>query len=232
VLAAAGVASRRAAEELIAAGRVQVDGAVVRVMGTRVDPARARIEVDGERVDVDRSREYLVLNKPSGVVTTARDPVGRPTVVQLVRARGRVYPVGRLDADTTGLLLLTSHGELAHRLTHPRYRIPRTYLADVRGTPSREALDRLRAGVGLEDGIARASAVRVRRRAGGRSQVEITVTEGRKHEVRRMLEAVGHPVSALARIAFGPLSLGDLKVGKSRRLSPAEIGRLLAATGL
>jgi 23S rRNA pseudouridine2605 synthase len=232
VIAAAGVASRRAAEQLIEEGRVSVDGATVRVQGMRVDPARARVEVDGERINVDPRHVYILLNKPAGVVTTASDPRGRRTVLDLIKTKKRVYPVGRLDADTVGLVLLTDHGELTHRLTHPRFEVPRRYLAEVRGNMSKEAVQRLIAGVRLEDGVARAAAVRVRRRAASRSLVEVTMTEGRKHEVRRMLDAVGYPVLNLVRIAFGPLVLGDLASGDSRRLTAEEVGRLLAAVEL
>lgn len=232
VIAAAGVASRRAAEELIDEGRVSVDGSVVRVQGMRVDPAHARIEVDGERINVDRRHVYLALNKPAGVVTTAADPRGRPTVIDLVRTARRVVPVGRLDANTFGLILLTDHGDLVHRLTHPRFQIPRVYAAEVRGTMSREAATRLRQGIELEDGVARAKTVKIRRRAAARSLVEVAMTEGRKHEVRRMFEAVGFPVLELVRISFGPISLGALPSGKSRKLTAAEVGRLLSAAGL
>ncbi len=232
VLAAAGVASRRASEELIEQGRVSVDGEVVRVQGKRVDPARARIEVDGSRINVDPRHEYLLLNKPAGVVTTARDPQRRPTVVDLVRPKARVYPVGRLDVDTHGLVLLTSHGALAHRMTHPRYQMPRRYVAEVRGVPNQAALRRLERGVRLADGPARAKAVRVTRRSSRRAHLEITMTEGRKHEVRRMMEAVGHPVLDLVRVGFGPLRLGRLRTGEWRPLTAAEVGKLLAAVGL
>lgn len=231
-MAAAGVASRRAAEELIAAGRVRVDGAVVRTQGTRVDPARARIEVDGERINVSTRYEYVLLNKPAGVVSTVNDPQGRRTVLDLAGARQRVYPVGRLDAETTGLLLLTNHGELAHRLAHPRYQVPRVYLAEVRGAITKDAERNLVKGVRLEDGWARAKAVRVRTRAPGRSQVEVTMTEGRKHEVRRMFEAVEFPVIRLARTGFGPLRLRGLPAGATRRLSAEEVGRLLETVGI
>ncbi|MGZ4209188.1 MAG: pseudouridine synthase [Actinomycetota bacterium] len=232
VIAAAGVVSRRAAEQLIDQGRVSVDGQVVRVQGMRVDPARARIEVDGERINVDQRHEYIVLNKPAGVVTTAHDPQGRPTVLDLIRARRRVVPVGRLDAETLGLVLLTDHGELIHRLTHPRFQIARVYVAEIKGNVSRDALSALRQGVRLEDGVARASSVRLLRRAASRSLIEITMTEGRKHEVRRMLAAVGFPVVELVRVAFGPVALGALASGKSRRLTAEEVGQLLSATGL
>lgn len=232
VLAAAGIASRRAAEQMIAEGRVTVDGVVVTVQGRRVDPNTARIEVDGQRVNVGRAHEYILLNKPSGVVTTTSDPEGRRTVLDLVRSSRRIWPVGRLDAETTGLLLLTTDGELANRLMHPRYEVPRTYLAEVSGVPTETALKRLTDGVRLEDGIARARSARLRAKSRTRAQVEMTMTEGRKHEVRRMLEAIGHPVTKLGRTRFGPLSIGALRPGESRRLAAAEIGKLLESAGL
>jgi 23S rRNA pseudouridine2605 synthase len=198
----------------------------------RVDAARARIEVDGERINVSRRHEYILLNKPAGVVTTVRDPEGRPTVRDLIRSNRRLYPVGRLDAETLGLVLLTDNGELTHRLTHPRFQVPRVYSAEVKGHFSKSAADRLKDGVQLEDGIARAAKVRVRRSAAARSLVEITMTEGRKHEVRRMLDNVGYPVIRLVRTAFGPISLGTLPSGKSRKLTAEEVGRLLTAVRL
>jgi 23S rRNA pseudouridine2605 synthase len=221
-LAHAGVASRRAAEQLVFGGRVTVGGEVVR------DPARGvseqdAIAVDGEPVALERRHVVYALNKPAGYVSTARDPQGRPTVVSLVPSRERLYPVGRLDADTTGLLLLTNDGELAHRLTHPRFEVPRTYRAVVRRPPVREAaLRRLREGVELDDG--RTAPARVRRLAPDR--IELVLHEGRKRQVRRMCEAVGHPVVRLERVAFGPLALGDLAPGAHRRLGAAEVARL------
>lgn len=232
MLAAAGVASRRAAEQLIVEGRVTVDGRVADVLGTRVDPARARIEVDGERINVSDRHRYILVNKPEGVVTTASDEKGRKTVLDLVRVKGRVYPVGRLDADTAGLILLTDHGELAHRLTHPRYQVRRVYIAQVAGVPNPTALRRLRDGIELEDGFAKPRSVRVFGKTSRRAQIEIVITEGRKHEVRRLFDAIGHPVERLVRIAFGPLALGELAPGKSRHLEPKEVGALLAAAGL
>jgi 23S rRNA pseudouridine2605 synthase len=223
-LAHAGVASRRAAEELIAEGRVTVDGEVV------TDPARdvagtETIAVDGERVGRKPTRLVVyAVHKPAGVVSTARDTHGRPTVVDLVKAPGlRLYPVGRLDSDTTGLILLTNDGDLANRLTHPRYEVPKTYRAHVRGGALREGdLRRLREGIELDDG--RTAPARVRQVRPG--LLEITIHEGRKRQVRRMCDAVGHPVERLERVAFGPLRLAGLKEGAARRLSPAEIERL------
>src|SRR3954447_10304177 len=220
-LAHAGVASRRAAEEGVRDGRVTVDGEVVTAPAGDVDDSSA-VEVDGRPVEAE-PREVHALNKPAGVVSTARDTHGRPTVVELVESEHRLYPVGRLDADTTGLILLTNDGELAERLTHPRYEVEKVYRARV--DPPRVAESSLRAlreGIQLEDG--RTAPARVR--ATGSGELEIAIHEGRKRQVRRMCEAVGHRVAALERIALGPLRLGDLEPGASRRLSPAEVERL------
>jgi 23S rRNA pseudouridine2605 synthase len=224
-LAHAGVASRRAAEQLVFGGRVTVGGEVVR------DPARdvtedAEVTVDGERVGTER-RVVHALNKPAGVVSTAHDTHGRRTVVDLVPSSARLYPVGRLDADSTGLILLTNDGALAHRLTHPSFEVPRVYRARVRRAPVRErALRALREGVELDDG--RTAPARVKRLAP--DKLEITIHEGRKRQVRRMCEAVGHPVVALERVAFGPLRLGRLGPGEHRRLTRAEVEALRKAT--
>jgi 23S rRNA pseudouridine2605 synthase len=223
-LAHAGVASRRAAEVLIAEGRVTIEGDVVR------DPARdvtgeEAIAVDGEAVRAPRQRVVYALHKPPGVVSTARDTHGRRTVVDMVPSSQRLYPVGRLDADTTGLILLTNDGDLAHALTHPRFEVPRTYRARVEGRPGERALQALRSGVELDDG--RTAPARVR--LVGAHELELTIHEGRKRQVRRMCEAVGHRVVALRRIAFGPLRLGDLGAGHHRRLTAAEVARLRAA---
>ena len=223
-LAHAGVASRRAAEQLIAAGRVSVGGEPV------TDPARDVDESSGVAVDgrpvAPEPREVHALNKPAGVVSTARDTHGRPTVVELVRSRRRLYPVGRLDADSTGLILLTNDGELANRLTHPRYGVEKVYRARVQpARVSRRALEALRQGVELEDG--RTAPARVRQPRPG--VLDITIREGRKRQVRRMCEAVGHRVVELRRVAFGPLGLRGLEPGQSRRLSRAEVERLRRA---
>ncbi|HEY7076380.1 MAG TPA: pseudouridine synthase [Solirubrobacteraceae bacterium] len=220
-LAHAGVASRRAAERIVAEGRVAVDGEPVRDPARDVDDGNA-VAVDGRPVHTVATVVY-VLNKPAGVVSTARDPQGRRTVVQLVPSDQRLYPVGRLDADTTGLILLTNDGALAHRLTHPSFEVPRTYRATVERPPVREpALRALREGVALEDGCTAPAAVRRL----GPDRLELTIHEGRKRQVRRMCEAVGHPVKALERVAFGPLRLGGLEPGEHRRLRPAEVERL------
>src|SRR4051794_19485592 len=223
-LAHSGIASRRAAERLIAEGRVTVGGEVV------TDPARdvdenSEVRFDGARVGPE-SREVFAVNKPAGVVSTARDTHGRPTVGSLVPSERRLYPVGRLDADTTGLILLTNDGELANQLTHPRYEVPKTYMAQVEPAHvSRAALRALREGVELEDGVTAAASVREVRPG----VLEIRISEGRKRQVRRMVEAVGHRVVALERVAFGPLRLEGLAPGEHRRLSAAEIERLRKA---
>jgi 23S rRNA pseudouridine2605 synthase len=224
-LAHAGVASRRAAEGMIAEGRVSVGGEPVTDPAHDVDE-RSGVEVDGRSV-APEPREVHLLNKPAGVVSTAQDTHGRPTVIELVSSERRLYPVGRLDADTTGLILLTNDGELAERLMHPRYEVPRTYRAAVRGFPEEGALRALAEGVELEDG--RTAPAEVRLLDDGR--VELTLREGRKRQVRRMLEAVGHPVAALERVALGGLELGGLAAGESRRLRADEIERLTESPG-
>jgi 23S rRNA pseudouridine2605 synthase len=234
VLAAAGVGSRRACEALIAAGRVSVDGAVVRQQGLRVDPARAVIQVDGLRVATpEGGLVHLLLNKPRGVVSTMDDPEGRRSLADYVRGRrGRLFHVGRLDTDTEGLLLLTNDGELAHRLAHPSWGVPKTYLAEVPGPLPRDLGRRLRAGIPLEDGVVAVDGFRVVDSVGPRVLVEVTLHEGRKHVVRRLLAEVGHPVQRLVRTRYGPVSLGDLRPGKVRPLNRQEVGELYAAVGL
>ena len=227
-LATAGVASRRASEEIVRAGRVSVDGETV------IDPARDvgsgdEVTVDGQPLSSAAPRRIVyALNKPAGVVSTARDPQGRPTVVTMVPQTERLYPVGRLDIDTTGLILLTNQGELAHRLTHPSFEVEKTYRAVLGGPALHErALRSLREGVELEDG--RTSPAHVRRVSA--DTLEITIHEGRKRQVKRMCEAVGHPVRRLERVRFGPLELGELRQGRWRKLTEAEIEALMAASG-
>jgi 23S rRNA pseudouridine2605 synthase len=220
-LARAGVASRRRADELIKAGRVTVNGE--RGQLNTVVGARDEVEVDGRPVARQPLR-YVLLHKPAGVVTTARDPQRRPTVVELVPDEPRVVPVGRLDADTTGALLLTNDGPLAHRLAHPRYGIEKTYVAEVEGDPDAEALRRLRDGIALEDG--RTAPARARRLGAGR--VELVLHEGRKHQVKRMLAAVGHPVTQLHRSVYAGLTVEGLEPGRWRELEPSEVERLRA----
>jgi 23S rRNA pseudouridine2605 synthase len=224
-LANAGVSSRRAAEQIIADGRVSVDGEVVTDPARDVD-AQMAISVDGTPVVLLDGHVVYALNKPAGVVSTAKDTHGRPTVVELVPSQQRLYPVGRLDADTTGLILLTNDGDLAHRLTHPSFEVDKTYLAVVSGGPVREqALASLRHGVELDDG--RTAPARVERLRA--DTLAITIHEGRKRQVKRMCEVVGHPVLSLQRVRFGPLELGQLKPGAHRRLSGEEISLLSAA---
>lgn len=228
VLAAAGVGSRRAVERLIEQGRVRINGRRAE-LGNRVDPATDVVEVDGARVPLAAHLVYYLLNKPPGVVTTGRDPEGRTTVLDLVDLPVRVWPVGRLDADSEGALLLTNDGDLTNRLTHPRYGVPKTYLAEVAGQVSERTLKRLARGVELDDGPSPRAALRLVERVAGGSLVEITVTEGRNRLVRRMCEAAGHPVRRLVRTAIGPLMLGRLKPGTVRRLAPAEVQALYRA---
>jgi 23S rRNA pseudouridine2605 synthase len=233
VLAQAGVASRRAAEELIAEGRVSVNGEVVSEFGRRVDPDTAVIHVDGVRIVVRADLVHLALNKPRGVHTTMSDDRGRPCVGDYVRDRPeRLFHVGRLDADTEGLLLLTNEGELAHRLMHPSYVVLKTYLAEVTGSIPRTLGRRLREGVELEDGIVRVDGFRVVDSSGGKTLVEVVLHEGRNHIVRRLLAEVGHPVRKLARTQLGDVRLGSQRSGTLRALTPAEVGSLYAAVDL
>jgi 23S rRNA pseudouridine2605 synthase len=231
VLAAAGVGSRRACEDLIFRGRVTIDGRVAQ-LGDKVDPASAVIHVDGERIVIDARLVHLAMNKPRGVVSTMADEKGRAALADyLGRVNERVYHVGRLDADSEGLLLLTNDGELAHRLMHPSYGVPKTYLAEVAGPVPRNLGRRLMAGVDLSDGPASVDAFRVVDTLGRLAIVELTLHEGRKHIVRRLLAEVGHPVSRLVRTAIGPIRLGDLRPGRTRRLTNAEMAALFRAAG-
>ncbi|MGH3624038.1 MAG: pseudouridine synthase [Sciscionella sp.] len=236
VLARAGVASRRTAEELIDAGRVSVDGKQVTEQGRRVDPETAVIHVDGMRVVLRDDQIYFALNKPRGVHSTMSDDRGRPCIGDYLRGRARegagLFHVGRLDADTEGLLLLTNDGDLAHRLMHPSYNVLKTYLAEVPGPVPREVGRRLRAGVDLDDGPVAVDAFRVVEQLPGKAMVEVVLHEGRKHVVRRLLDEVGHPVSRLVRTQIGELRLGSARPGTLRRLNQGEIGSLYAAVGL
>jgi 23S rRNA pseudouridine2605 synthase len=233
VLAQAGVASRRASEDLITAGRVSVDGQIVTELGVRVDPAVAVIHVDGTRLQLDSSRVYLALNKPRGVVTTMRDPQGRPCVGDIIGGRTeRLFHVGRLDTDTEGLLLVTNDGELAHRLAHPAYEVPKTYLAEIPAPVPRDLGRRLRAGIDLEDGPIAVDSFKLVDSRPGKALVEVVLHEGRHHIVRRLLAEVGHPVQRLVRVQIGPVLLGDLIPGRTRSLSRGELGDLMAAVGL
>jgi pseudouridine synthase len=227
LLARAGLTSRRGGDRLIADGRVTVEGRVVTEMGMLVDPAVDEVAVDGRPLPAAEPHEYIVLNKPAGYITTLSDPRGRPAVIHLLPdRRSRVYPVGRLDADVEGVLLLTNDGSLTHRLLHPRYAIPRVYEATVEGRVRLEDLPRWRAGVVLDDGLARPTQVELVRRRAGRTLLRLTFTEGRKHEIKRYCEALEHPVTRLRRVAFGPLTLGRLRPGQARSLTPRELRSL------
>jgi 23S rRNA pseudouridine2605 synthase len=233
VLAAAGVGSRRHCEELIGEGRVEVDGEVVRRYGARVDPDNQVIRVDGRRIAASEKLVYVALNKPAGVLTTMSDTRGRPTIADLLGDRAeRLFHVGRLDYETEGLMLLMNDGELAHRLAHPRFGVLKIYLADIAGPVPRDLGRTLMNGIELDDGPASADRFRVVERAGSRALVEITLHEGRKHIVRRMLAETGHPVSRLVRTQVGPVALGSLKPAASRRLTSKEVGDLYAEVGL
>jgi 23S rRNA pseudouridine2605 synthase len=233
VLARAGLGSRRACEQLIAQGRVEVDGRRVREQGLRVDPHRAVIRVDGTRLATAPGSVYLALHKPAGVVSTMSDPHGRPCLGDYVADRSeRLFHVGRLDADTEGLILLTNDGTLAHRLAHPAHGVPKTYLAEVSTPVPRDLGSRLRRGVELPDGPVRVDGYRLVSAAGGRAMLEIVLHEGRKHVVRRLLAEVGHPVHRLVRTRIGPVTLGTLAPGRVRHLTRHEVGALFTAAGL
>ncbi|MGH3436938.1 MAG: pseudouridine synthase [Sciscionella sp.] len=233
VLAKAGVASRRAAEELIAAGRVSVDGKVVREQGRRVHPDTAVIHVDGSRVILREDLVYLALNKPTGVQSTMSDDRGRPCVGDYVNQRAnRLFHIGRLDADTEGLLLLTNDGDLAHRLTHPSFEVAKTYLAEVGGPVPRDLGRRLRAGITLDDGQASVDSFKLVDSMPGKALVEVILHEGRKHIVRRLLAEVGFPVQRLVRTAVGEVRIGNQRPGGVRVLTRGEIAALYASVGL
>ncbi len=229
LIATAGVISRRKAAALVRSGRVRVDGEVVREPGAEVDPDSSRVEVDGRLVTV-RPRRYIMLNKPRGPLSTTTDYRGRPTVLDLLPGTAeRLYPAGRLDADTEGLLLITNDGDLTYRLTHPRYGVEKVYEAEVKGRPSRATLKKLEGGMMLEEGPTGPARIRVLRSGTDESLVEITVHAGRKRMVRRMLAAVGHPVIALRRTRVGSLTLGNLRPGQWRELTQQELAALGAA---
>jgi len=233
VLAEAGIGSRRHCEEMIGAGRIEVDGETVRRFGARVDPEHQVIRVDGKRIPAKAGQVYLAFNKPPKVLTAMSDARGRRTVADFLGDRPeRLFHIGRLDYDTEGLMLLTNDGELAHRLAHPSFEVAKTYLADVTGPVPRDLGRRLTSGIELDDGVATADRFRVIDRSGQHALVEIILHEGRKHVVRRMLAASGHPVTRLVRTDVGPIRLGNLKPGTSRELSTREIGELYAAVGL
>ena len=230
VMAAAGVASRRVSEQLIVEGRVSVNGSVVTELGRRVDPATDRVAVDGTAVQLDTSRRYVILNKPVGVVSSMRDEQGRPDLSRFTADYPeRLFNVGRLDVETSGLLILTNDGDLAHVLAHPSFGVTKTYIARVRGTVSPQTIGRLTKGVDLDDGPISADKARLLQTSaqGGDSLVELSLHSGRNRIVRRMLAEVGHPVTELVRRQFGPLHLGTLKVGAMRDLTRDELGALL-----
>lgn len=229
-LARAGVASRRGSEDLMTAGRVTVNGAVVTELGSKVDPAVDVVRVDGRVISPAEKPVYLVLNKPAGVVTTMSDPQGRTTVATLVPLREHpgLFPVGRLDYETTGLLLFTTDGELSHRLLHPKWHVEKVYRATVDGRVTQPELDRLREGVSLDDGLTAPARVEALR-AGVTSYCEIAIREGRKRQVRRMFSAIGHPVLELHRVRFGPITLGDLPKAHWRMLTDEEVAHLREA---
>ena len=235
------MASRRAADELIQSGKVLVNGKRPPPSGSLIDPLRDRVTVDGRPVRPVESHRYVVLNKPLGAITTAKDEASRTTVLDVIGKRGahghRLFPVGRLDADSTGLLLLTDDGDLAYRLTHPRYKVAKEYLATVAGVPEPPDLEVLRSGVKLDDGVTAPAEVEVIRvttgdRDSGRAVLRVVIREGRQRQVRRMLQAVGHRVQSLRRTSFGPLKLARLKVGEWRELDEREVAALRRTTGL
>ncbi len=231
-LARAGFGSRRACEQLIVDARVTVNGTVA-TLGDRGDPEVDAVAVDGVTVNLDPNVRYYALHKPPGVVTTMHDPQGRPDIRGLLPEDGpRVFPVGRLDRDSEGLLLLTNDGELGNRLLHPRYAVEKEYLAEVDGAPSERQIARIRRGVELEDGLAKPKAVRVVAASGPRGALRLTMTEGRKREVRRLLAEVGLPVVRLVRLRIGPVKLGDLPPGELRELTPEEIRSLAQVTDM
>lgn len=229
LIASTGLSSRRKAEMLIASGRVSVNGKVVTELGTKVDPSRDHVKVDGKHLTSAQPFVYLMLNKPKNVMSTLDDPGGRTTVKNFLRGVSvRVFPVGRLDFDSEGLMLLTNNGDLAQALLHPRYHVPKTYLIKVKGVLSDEEIARLERGVRLEDGMTSPAQVKKVRKVEANSWIEITIREGRKHQVKRMLETVGHPVLKLLRIRMGPLPLGDLASGEFRFLTDTETNALRA----
>jgi len=226
-LAKAGIASRREAERMVMEGRVSVNGKVVETLGLKADPSKDHIRVDGRKLTHFEPKAILLLNKPRGYLSTVKDPKGRPTVMDLLRdVKWRIYPVGRLDFDAEGLLLLTNDGDLANLLSHPRFSIPKTYLVKVGGVPDEKKLTRLKKGVRLEDGEARAVSCSLVRQKEKNSWVRVVVTEGRNRLIKRMFSAIGHPVLKLKRIEYGPVRLGDLPFGQYRYLTPGEMGKL------
>ncbi|SMY03987.1 ribosomal large subunit pseudouridine synthase B [Brevibacterium sp. 239c] len=233
ILAEAGLGSRRACEQLILDGRVEVDGSIVTELGTRIDTETQAVHVDAVRISTQTKKVYLVLNKPAGVVSTMSDPDGRPCLADYVKNHvERLFHVGRLDTETEGLILLTNDGELSNRLAHPRYEIPKTYLAQVRGQLAKDVSSRLKAGIDLEDGFVKVDAFKLVDSTPGKSVVELTLHSGRNRIVRRLLKEVGNPVERLVRTKFGPITLDEQRQGKIRPLRSDEIGELFEAVGL
>jgi pseudouridine synthase len=231
IIANAGLASRREAERLIQDGQVTVNGKVILELGTKVDPEQCHIKVRGQLIRLRTKRVYLALHKPAGIVTTLKDPQGRPTVISLIHGiRERVAPVGRLDYNTEGLLLLTNDGELIHAVTHPRHHIPKVYRVKVKGKPTGEQLKKLRQGIKLHDGVTSPADIKKIKYFPANTYLEVTIYEGKKRQIRRMFERIGHPVIKLKRIQVGPILLGDLRVGKFRKLDGWEVARLKALT--
>ncbi len=233
VLAEAGLGSRRACEQLILDGRVEVDGSLVTELGTRIDPETQSVYVDTLRISTQKTKVYLAFNKPAGVVSTMKDPDGRKCLSDYLGDRTeRLFHVGRLDTDTEGLILLTNDGELSNRLAHPRYEIPKTYLAQVKGQLAKDASSRLKAGIELDDGFVKVDEFKLVDSTPGRSVVELTLHSGRNRVVRRLLKEIGNPVERLVRIQFGPIALAEQRQGKMRSLRPDEVGELFEAVGL
>ncbi len=231
-LARAGVASRRGSEDLMTAGRVSVNGEIVTALGSKVDPRVDSVAVDGVEVSLGAERVYLVLNKPAGYLTTMDDPQGRPTVADIVpRDPAGLFPVGRLDMDTTGVLLFMTDGDLAYRLLHPKYHVDKRYVAEVEGRPTKGSLELLRTGIELDDGPTKPAEVTLVETRPGSSSVEIVLSEGRKRQVKRMFLAIGHPVKTLHRASFGTVTLAGLEIGATRRLTPEELAGLREAAG-
>ncbi len=233
IMGRAGIASRRKCEQLIIEGRVRLNGEIVRELGVKADASHDMIEVNGKRLNFEEEKVYLILNKPTGCLTSVSDPFGRPTVIDLIgEEEARLFPVGRLDQDTEGLLLVTNDGEFAFRLTHPKYKVPKTYFAEVRGFPQTNIINCLKTGIILEEGLTAPAEVKVVERKEKSTVVEIIIREGRKRQIRRMFDKVGHPVIKLKRTALGPIKLKDLALGTYRLLAPFEVDMLKRATGL
>ncbi len=231
-LASIGVGSRRQIDKLISKGLVEVNGTRLEELGTKIDPEKDKITIEGEEIQYEDPLTYLVLNKPKGVVSTTSDEMGRESVIDLVESSRRLYPVGRLDQDSEGLILLTNDGELTHKLTHPKFHIEKVYLVEVVGDTSEKILDKLRKGVRLKDGVTAPAKVSVEKNSGKRSILRFIITEGKNRQIRRMCGAVDLEVLSLKRISIGPIELGDLKLGKSRKLTEEEIKQLKSTVNL